>query len=245
MKDRRDELDRAIDAVFGDGSRQAGPAEAAEDRLVAELKALDRLLKNHRRIPAEAHRQHLWTRLETRLEADRHRRLARVRLRLAVAIPLVAAALVLVVLTVGRSVTPAPQRTATAGSAPTSAAPELELATRLARLLDRSEPLLLAISNRPGTSVLAPERDVAAELSEEWRSLAADHPHRLRRGDRQLVAELSAVMLQLANAEHRNDLELVRAILEDRHILTALALRASRREAGDRHSADGRSPRNV
>jgi hypothetical protein len=108
---------------------------------------------------------------------------------------------------------------------------------RLDRLLERTTPLLLALSNR---SVDVPdlaidthgEQRLAARLAAESRTLREDGAASLSRRDRALVAELEGVLLQVANTPSTTGAgtqSLLRQTIEDRQLLFEIALRDLRR----------------
>lgn len=225
----RNETDdrRLIDAVFGEETVNLDELDSDSLREVAQFEQLDRLLSTAgRREPDASRRQHLWTRVESRLEEEPSGR--RTAMRWGTGLASLAAAVIIVIVVLPRNA-PVPDLTA---AIPTLSAPvpdEASAALRLDRLLERSQPLLMAVSNRPPGGTLGLERRLAADLAVESRAVVEDLHHRRTRRDRELAAELEAVLLQIANANKANDLVLVRSTLEDRRILLSIALRDMRR----------------
>jgi hypothetical protein len=220
-----DDRDRLADTVFGDrGPIDRDALEPNARRELEQLEALDRLLAGRgRREPPPSRRAHLWTRIAARLDEPAAHRAPRRLVWAAAAAAVVALAIALAAL---------------GPVAPTGPGPVAVTATppaddSLDRLLARSEPLLMGLANRPADGPLESERKLAASLAADSRTVADRLDPRRRDRERELAAELEAVMLQIANADRPEDLELVRATIEERRILLAIALRGIRRAALD------------
>ncbi len=218
---------RLIDAVFGEGSINPDELDKDSRREVAQLQELDLLLSTAgRREPDASRRHHLWTRIESRLE-EKQPGLTSIS-RWGAVMASLSAAFIIAVLALPRNA-PVPELTA---AIPTPSVPvpdEASAALRLDRLLKRSQPLLMAVSNRAPGGTLGAERRLAADLAIESRAVVDELDHRRTRRDRELAAELEAVLLQISNANRANDLVLVRSTLEERRILLSIALRDMRR----------------
>ena len=232
---------RHLETVFGDdqGTLPGGHLDEADREELRQLESLERMLTEHgHREPGESRRQHLWTRLEGRLDEAPARRRAsgllptRAILMGAAAIAVIAFATV-ALLRMGTplsSPSEAPVR---------SADVENEAGDRLDTLIHRATPLLMAVSNRSHGDELSAiditsEQRLATRLAGESRALRECTDCNLTRRDRMLVAELEAVLMQVANtgpSARSGEIALLRETIENRQLLFGFALRELRKTA--------------
>ncbi len=230
-----------IEIVFGDDENALQDIEAdATDRdELRQLEDLKGILTEHgHREPPESRREHLWSRLEGRLDEapERRRFLAALPARafLVGAAAMAAIAIAAVLFQRVSPVSPSP-----AAIPAQTVHAEGESGERLDNLIQRSTPLLMAVSNRNHEDELqaidvSSEQRLATRLAEESRSLREASEEFLTRRDRRLVAELEAVLMQVANTDPSADggeIALLRETIEDRQLLFEFALREIRRAA--------------
>jgi len=230
--------DRFIDSVFGDRDAPARDQLDGRDRVeLHELEDLRTLLTDHgHREPPAQRRAELWSRLEARLDENRPRR-RQLELRPSRNLLAAAAVVLLAIVTVAllRGRTPAPERPDAATRTAAVAVEDRSIADtqRLDALIDGATPLLMAVSNRSRPDQLRAvdirsEQRLATSLADGCRALRESPDNTLKRRDRNLLAELETVLLQIANTEPSTgggEIALLRRTIEDRQILFEFALR--------------------
>ena len=159
----------------------------------------------------------VWSRLEPRLDAvDRSRR------RLALPVWLSAAAVLLLALWTLRET----------GPTPTQAKPQPP--AELVSFFDRAQPFLLTLANvnpriesEDDLAMIREDRDRAARLAVEARTLDESPGAWLSLDQRSLLADIELLLLQVANlreSEYPSGLEMVRTFMARRTILFELTL---------------------
>lgn len=228
-----------IEAVFGDGPTTADRYSDAEDEELRRLETLNGLLREHgHREPPRSRQEHLWTRLEARLDEEPTSRglfdLLPIRsLAMGAAAVVVIAVVSVAILRIGTPAVPTSDRL------PSAASNHLEAGDRLDRLIDRATPLLMAVSNRSGDAELhainiSSEQRLANDLANESRALREMANGSLTRRDRRLIAELEVVLMQVANTDPSagsTEIAMLRETIEDRQLLFEFALRDLRETA--------------
>jgi hypothetical protein len=225
-----------MEAVFGDA--EAVQASSAADREeLRQLEQLKSLLAEHgHREPPESRREHLWGRLERRLdEAPKPRWLPgalsrRPMLTSAAAIFTIAIAVLALWRTVPQGFMPPETPTQLVET-------EVDAGDQLDALIRRATPLLMAVSNRRADDELHAidisfEQQLATQLAAESRDLRETSESTLSRRDRRLVAELEGVLMQVANTNPsagENEISLLRETIENRQLLFEFALRELKR----------------
>ena len=128
-------------------------------------------------------------------------------------------------------------KTPTTSPAPIAAVEDSASDVELARFLERSTPLLLAVANRRfGGAELASfdpavERRLAERLAADAGELALKLDDTGRRRQADLLRDLEVVFLQLANLperEYRHGIEMVQSTIEDRALLFQLSVEEMR-----------------
>jgi hypothetical protein len=198
-----------------------------------ERERLVELYHEHgRREPDPARLERVWERLEPRLEA-RSSRPVRRRARFVLA-GTAAAAWAAVMIAAVFLGPPARERPVALSPTPAAETAGKAATARLARLVDRTTPLLLAVANEPGApGPRAPARRLAERLAGESREIAHDLDRAGFEQERALTAQLEAVLRQLANADAgASGGRLVRDALAERRLLLQLALHDLRRPGG-------------
>ncbi|MCP4898163.1 MAG: hypothetical protein GY906_14415 [bacterium] len=235
MSTRKTDRD-LMDAVFGDG--ETTQHHIADDREeMRRLEQLKSMLSEHgHREPPESRREHLWSRLEDRLDEAPTRSwllsflYLRPALMSATAILTVAIAVFVVWLA-------APQGNLQPEPSIQIVEAEIEAGDRLDTLIRRATPLLMAVSNRSDDDELhaidiSIEQRLATKLAAESRVLRETSESALPRRDQRLVAELEGVLMQVANTNPSvggNEIALLRETIEDRQLLFEFALRELKR----------------
>jgi len=211
-----------IGSLYGEPSPDEADHVAECDRCQTELAALRRthaIVAETRPEAGPAPRfEAIWSRLEPELDAiDWQRRRAR-------ALPawLTVAASLLLALWVFRGERPKPN------------VPEPAPPAELVSFFDRTQPFLLSLANvRPSLEdeaaleMVREDRARAADLADEARELRDRLTDRLPLGERNLLADIELLLMQVANlreTEYPEGLELVRTFMSRRTILFELAL---------------------
>ncbi len=225
-----------MDAIFGD-AEAARLSNASDSEELHQLEQLKSLLAEHgHREPPESRREHLWSRLEHRLdEAPEPRKLlGALSLRPVLMSTAAIFAIAISFLGLWRM---GPQGFQPSVTPTQLVETEVDAGDQLDALIRRATPLLMAVSNRRADDELLAidisfEQQLATQLAAESRGLRERSERALPRRDRRLVAELEGVLMQVANTNPsagENEIALLRETIENRQLLFEFALRELKR----------------